>query len=52
MFTELEEIQKITIADLKRVALTYLAPEKRTVAWTYQPPAKTEPKPDATKGEK
>lgn len=40
MFTELEEIQKITIEDIQRVARTYLVPEKRTVAWTYQPAAK------------
>ena len=37
MFTDIEVMQKITADDVKRVATKYLVPERRTVAWTYQP---------------
>jgi predicted Zn-dependent peptidase len=40
MFTDIEEMQKITAEDVMRVAKKYLVPESRTVAWTYQPAAK------------
>lgn len=37
MFTELEDLQKVTADDVKRVARKYLVPEHRTVVWTYAP---------------
>ncbi len=40
LFTSLEDIEKVTDADLQRVAKTYLTQKNRTVAWTTQPAAK------------
>ena len=37
MFTDIEELDKITGDDVMRVARKYLVPEGRTVAWTVQP---------------
>ena len=37
MFTDIEELDKVTVDDVKRVAQKYLVPEGRTVAWTVQP---------------
>jgi len=37
MFTDIQEMQKITSEDVMRVARKYLVAENRTVAWTYQP---------------
>jgi predicted Zn-dependent peptidase len=37
IFTDLEELEKVTPADVQRVAKTYLTPENKTVAYTYQP---------------
>ncbi len=37
MFTDIEELEKITADDVVRVARKYLVPEGRTVAWTVQP---------------
>lgn len=39
LFTELAEYDKITADDVMRVARTYLAPERRTVAYTVPPSA-------------
>jgi predicted Zn-dependent peptidase len=35
LFTDIEQYNKITADDVLRVAKQYLAPERRTVAWTY-----------------
>ena len=48
MFTEIEEINKVTAADVQRVAKTYLVEKSRTVVWIASPPAKAE----AAKGDK
>ena len=37
MFTDIEEIDRVTADDVMRVARKYLTPEGRTVAWTVQP---------------
>ena len=37
VFTELEEYNKVTAADVQRVAKQYLIESGRTVAWTYAP---------------
>ena len=37
MFTDIEEMDKITADDVMRVARKYFVPEGRTVAWTIQP---------------
>jgi predicted Zn-dependent peptidase len=37
MFTEIDEIDKVTADDVMRVAKQYLIPETRTVAYTVQP---------------
>ena len=37
MFTDIEELDKVTADDVMRVARKYLVPEGRTVAWTVQP---------------
>jgi predicted Zn-dependent peptidase len=37
LFTSLEEIDKVTAADVQRVARQYFVPESRTVAMTVQP---------------
>jgi predicted Zn-dependent peptidase len=37
LFTELEEINQVTAADVQRVAKTYLVPDHRTVAYTFVP---------------
>jgi predicted Zn-dependent peptidase len=37
MFTDIQDMQKITADDVMRVARKYLVAEHRTVAWTYQP---------------
>ena len=37
MFTDIEDLEKVTGEDVMRVARTYLVPEGRTVAWTIQP---------------
>ena len=47
MFTALEDIEKVTAADVQRVAKTYLVEKTRTVAWIVPPavePAKGETK--------
>ena len=38
LFTELEEYDKVTAADVQRVARTYLIADHRTVSWTFAPP--------------
>jgi predicted Zn-dependent peptidase len=38
LFTSLDEIDKVTADDVRRVAREYFTPENRTVAVTYQPP--------------
>ena len=47
MFTALEDIEKVTAADVQRVAKTYLVEKSRTVAWIVpgapEEPAKAEP---------
>ena len=48
MFTEIEEINKVTAADVQRVAKTYLVEKSRTVVWIAPPPQKAE----AAKGDK
>ncbi len=40
LFTGLEDIDKVTAADVQRVAKQYFAPRNRTVAYTYQPAEK------------
>ncbi|HEY3741476.1 MAG TPA: pitrilysin family protein [Bryobacteraceae bacterium] len=40
MFTDIGEMEKISGADVMRVAKKYLVAEHRTVAWTYQPKPK------------
>lgn len=42
LFTGLEEIRKVTAADVQRVARQYLQPTTRTVAYTVAPPAPKE----------
>jgi predicted Zn-dependent peptidase len=37
MFTQLEEIERVTADDVRRVAREYLKETARTVVWTYQP---------------
>jgi predicted Zn-dependent peptidase len=37
LFTELDDYNKVTAADVQRVANTYLVKEHRTVAYTYVP---------------
>lgn len=37
LFTDLEELEKVTPADVKRVANTYLTAKNKTVGVTYQP---------------
>jgi predicted Zn-dependent peptidase len=49
LFTALEDINRVTAADVQRVARQYLAPGGRTVAFTV-PPAAAGPKPAAPKG--
>ena len=39
VFTELDEYNKVTAADVQRVAKQYLIETARTVAWTYAPQA-------------
>jgi len=39
VFTELDEYNKVTAADVQRVAKKYLIETSRTVAWTYAPAA-------------
>ncbi len=39
VFTELDEYNKVTAADVQRVAKKYLIETSRTVAWTYPPAA-------------
>jgi predicted Zn-dependent peptidase len=39
LFTELEELEKVTPADVQRAAKTYLVPNNKTVAYTVQPKA-------------
>ncbi len=38
LFTELEDYDKITADDVRRVARIYLIPDHRTVAFTFVPP--------------
>jgi predicted Zn-dependent peptidase len=38
MFTEIDELNKVTADDVQRVAKQYLVPEDRTVAYTVAPP--------------
>ena len=37
LFTDIEEIDKVTAEDVQRVAQTYLIPQGRTVAYTLAP---------------
>jgi predicted Zn-dependent peptidase len=37
MFTDLEELEKVTPADVQRVAKTYLTANNKTVGVTVQP---------------
>jgi predicted Zn-dependent peptidase len=37
LFTELDDIDKVTAADVQRVAKKYLVPDHRTVAYTFVP---------------
>jgi len=39
MFTEIDEIGKVTADDVQRVARQYLIPETRTAGWIVPPPA-------------
>ena len=39
MFTGIDDIDKVTAADVQRVARQYLIPETRTVVFTVQPAA-------------
>jgi predicted Zn-dependent peptidase len=39
MFTEIDEVGKVTPDDVMRVAKQYLVPERRTVAYTVAPKA-------------
>ena len=41
LFTELEDYNRVTAEDVQRVAKTYLAPDLRTVAYTFVPAAPT-----------
>ncbi len=43
LFTQLEEIDKVTAEDVQRAARRYFVPENRTVAFTYQPKAQAKP---------
>ncbi|HWQ55604.1 MAG TPA: pitrilysin family protein [Bryobacteraceae bacterium] len=43
LFTQLEEIDKVTVDDVQRVARRYFVPESRTVAYTYQPKPQAKP---------
>jgi len=40
LFTQLDDYDRVTAADLQRAAKKYLTPENRTVAWTVPPPGK------------
>ncbi len=39
LFTAIEDIDKVTVDDVQRVAKKYFTPENRTIAQTYQPAA-------------
>jgi predicted Zn-dependent peptidase len=39
LFTSIDDTDKVTAADVLRVAKQYLIPETRTVVYTVQPPA-------------
>ncbi len=39
LFTEIDEIDKVTAEDVQRAAKQYFVPSNRTVALTYQPAA-------------
>lgn len=41
LFTEIEEYNRVTAGDVRRVAKTYLIEDTRTVAYTYAPSAST-----------
>ncbi len=43
LFTELDEIDKVTAQDVQRVARQYLTPKHRTAAYTMQPAAEAKP---------
>jgi predicted Zn-dependent peptidase len=52
LFTSLQDIEKVTAADVQRVARTYFTKANRTVAWTESPdPAPAKPETTATKSE-
>jgi predicted Zn-dependent peptidase len=40
MFTAIDEIDKVTAEDVRKVARRYLVPETRTVVYTSAPPEK------------
>ena len=37
LFTSIDDIDKVTAADVQRVAREYLTPENRTIGLTYRP---------------
>ena len=39
LFTSIDDIEKVTVEDVQRVAKQYFTPQNRTVALTYQPAA-------------
>ena len=50
LFTQLDEIDKVTAEDVHRVARKYFVPETRTVAQTYQAKAQARPQAKAQAG--